>query len=345
MENKYLKKAEYNLKNKIRRILKTNKFHLDSRKLAQQSRKPLGIIIEDKKSVSLNQIKSILNDTNERIYVCISNENSELKNMKGNHIKLGMGHNNYINPFDLHQGELDFELSNKKELLFSVFELIIERKLTDAEISTIYYSLSDIYKNYKEDSIKNIPILNDLIQKLLVQEGGVFLGLELEKNIKRNLSFFNKKTNIDIFNENRLNIFDISTLNEKEKSISMLIINDFINYSLNYKHYPYPQHRLYIEDIHLLLRNIDDYNANNKSMLSSYFYQTLIHSKASGHLIIGLVNNINFKYISFLNNLKFGISDLQTIYNKTVLIYGYSIYYENNKNYCWDIVAKHKSPF
>lgn len=152
-------------------------------------------------------------------------------------IKLGASSESYINIFDIREESLEEDqkgyLATKINKLINFFNLIfnsmteIEKSILEEKIIQIYeekgitFNDKTLYKNKKFKTTKDMPILEDLYNKL---EGN--LKTRLKPFVYGSLSYLNKHTNVEL--NNSIIIADIYELGEENIKFGMYIFIDVI---------------------------------------------------------------------------------------------------------------------
>ena len=147
-------------------------------------------------------------------------------------IKLGASSESYINIFDIREESLEEDqkgyLATKINKLINFFNLIfnsmteIEKSILEEKIIQIYeekgitFNDKTLYKNKKFKTTKDMPILEDLYNKL---EGN--LKTRLKPFVYGSLSYLNKHTNVEL--NNSIIIADIYELGEENIKFGMYI--------------------------------------------------------------------------------------------------------------------------
>ena len=147
-------------------------------------------------------------------------------------IKLGASSESYINIFDNREESLEEDqkgyLATKINKLINFFNLIfnsmteIEKSILEEKIIQIYeekgitFNDKTLYKNKKFKTTKDMPILEDLYNKL---EGN--LKTRLKPFVYGSLSYLNKHTNVEL--NNSIIIADIYELGEENIKFGMYI--------------------------------------------------------------------------------------------------------------------------
>ena len=188
-----------------------------------------------------------------------------VERLKGQVITLsptGKGQNGkiqYINPMDinLNYSEDNNPIALKSDFILSLCELIVGGKegLQPIEKTVIDRCVKNIYKKYFIDpKPKNMPILQDLYEELLIQPETEALRIAsaLELYVSGSLNVFNHRTTVEI--NNRVVCFDIKQLGKQLKKIGMLIVQDQVWNKVTTNRTEKKATRYYIDEFHLLLK-------------------------------------------------------------------------------------------
>lgn len=159
-------------------------------------------------------------------------------NLGGTLIKLGPTSDTYINIFDIREESNEDGkgfLAEKLNKLKGFFSLIFEN-ITDEQYSVLEEKIIKIYKNkgitFNDSSLFNnnkfktqedMPILEDLYNEITEEENKCF-KLKLKTFINGGLSFFNKRTNVDL--NNSLIVADIYDLGEENIKYGMYLFTE-----------------------------------------------------------------------------------------------------------------------
>ncbi len=154
------------------------------------------------------------------------------KELEGSIIKIGPSSETYINIFDIREESLEDEqkgyLSTKINKIIGFFNLIFgdlsedEKAELEEKIINIYkkkgitFDDKSLLKNNKFKTSDDMPILSDLYEELDKK-----MKIKLKPFIDGSLSFFNKKTNVNL--SNKLIIADIYELGEENIRLGMYI--------------------------------------------------------------------------------------------------------------------------
>ena len=152
----------------------------------------------------------------------------------GTIIKVGPSSNTYINVLDIREesmeetaGFLVAKLNKLKGFFSLVFEDITDEKYTilEEKIIKIYadkgitFDDQSLYRNGLFKNSQEMPIIEDLYNEF--SDDDKYFKPKLKLFVKGSLSFFNKKTNVNL--ENRLIVADIYELAEENLKLGMFI--------------------------------------------------------------------------------------------------------------------------
>lgn len=155
----------------------------------------------------------------------------------GTIIKIGPSSSTYINVFDIREesieetaGFLSTKLNKLKVFFSLVFEDITDEKYTvlEEKIIKIYsnkgitFEDKSLYENGVFKSSEKMPILEDLYNEFPDEDK--YFKPKLKLFVNGSLSFFNKKTNVNL--ENRLIVADIYELGEENLKLGMFIFTE-----------------------------------------------------------------------------------------------------------------------
>ena len=179
--------------------------------------------------------------------------------LEGQVIQISPTSTHYINPMDINESysEDDNPLALKADFILSLCELIVGGKdgLQPIEKTVIDRCVHQIYRHYFEDpKPENMPLLEDLYNALLQQEGKEAhrVATALEIYVKGSLNLFNHRTNVDI--HNRLVCYDIKELGKQLKKLGMLIVQDQVWGRVTANRSAGRTTRYYMDEFHLLLK-------------------------------------------------------------------------------------------
>ena len=164
-----------------------------------------------------------------------------------------------INPMDisLEHTEEENPVALKVDFLLSFCELVLDRDggLEAVEKSVIDRCARQIYQEFLLDPREeNMPILEDLYNKLLEQEEpeAKHVAKSLEMYVHGSQNIFNQRTNVNV--TNRLVCFNVKELGGQLKKIGMLIIQDYLWGRVSKNRSQGISTRYYIDEMHLLLK-------------------------------------------------------------------------------------------
>lgn len=165
----------------------------------------------------------------------------------------------YINPLDINMdySDEDNPLGVKSDFILSFFELIMggRNNLTPEERTMVDRCIPMIYRDYFNDpQPENMPILGDLYECLMQQEGEAALRLAtaLELYVNGSLNVFNHRTNVEL--NNRVVCYDIKELGKQLKKLGMLVVQDQVWNRVTVNRSEHRYTRYYIDEFHLLLK-------------------------------------------------------------------------------------------
>ncbi len=203
-------------------------------------------------------VNSILVSDDDVIVCDPEGEYGELvRQFGGEVVNISAKSKDYLNPLDINMnyGDGDAPLRDKSNFILSMFELVVGGDgLSAAERSVIDRCLPKIYEKFFETTDpKDLPILQDLYEMLLSQEGevGKKLAVEMEIYVKGSLNVFNHPSNIDM--NKKLLCFNIKELGSQLKKIGMLVIQDQVWNKVSANRGT-RRTRYYLDEFHLLLR-------------------------------------------------------------------------------------------
>lgn len=156
----------------------------------------------------------------------------------GQVIKISVNSTNYINPMHINltadnSNDKDYDpIASKCNFVISFCELILGNKATldKKEISVIDSCCLEIYDKYaKNPVLEEMPILEDLYNALLNRKGkakpiGENLAMAMERYVTGSLSYFNHRTNVDIYN--RVVCYDLKDMDKNQRDLSMLMVQE-----------------------------------------------------------------------------------------------------------------------
>ncbi len=178
----------------------------------------------------------------------------------GQVIKISPTSTQYINPMDINMNYSDDDnpIALKADFILSLCELIVGGKdgLQPVEKTVIDRCIHQIYQKYFENpGPENMPLLEDLYNKLLEQEEpeAKHVATALEIYVHGSLNVFNHRTNVDI--TNRLVCYDIKDLGKQLKKIGMLVVQDQVWGRVTENRSAGKSTRYYMDEMHLLLRD------------------------------------------------------------------------------------------
>ncbi|MBP3596039.1 MAG: DUF87 domain-containing protein [Clostridia bacterium] len=155
----------------------------------------------------------------------------------GTIIKIGPSSSTYINVLDIREESIEDSagfLSTKLNKLKGFFSLIFENMTDDKytvleeKIIKIYgmkgitFDDKSLYENGVFKSSEKMPILEDLYNEFSDEDN--YFKPKLKLFVNGSLSFFNKKTNVNL--ENRLIVADIYELGEENLKLGMFIFTE-----------------------------------------------------------------------------------------------------------------------
>ena len=177
----------------------------------------------------------------------------------GQVIKISPTSNQYINPMDINMNYSDDDnpIALKADFILSLCELIVGSKegLQPVEKTVIDRCIRQIYQKYFENPTpENMPILEDLYNKLLEQDEpeAKHVATALEIYVSGSLNVFNHRTNVEL--TNRLVCYDIKDLGKQLKKIGMLVVQDQVWGRVTENREAGKSTRYYMDEMHLLLR-------------------------------------------------------------------------------------------
>lgn len=196
--------------------------------------------------------------------IIISDPESEysplVERFHGQVIKISPTSTQYINPMDINMNYSDDDnpIALKADFILSLCELIVGGKdgLQPVEKTVIDRCIHQIYQKYFENPTPdNMPLLEDLYDKLLEQEEveAKHVATALEIYVHGSLNVFNHRTNVDI--TNRLVCYDIKDLGKQLKKIGMLVVQDQVWGRVTQNRSAGKSTRYYMDEMHLLLRD------------------------------------------------------------------------------------------
>lgn len=160
-----------------------------------------------------------------------------VESLDGTLIKIGPTSRTFVNVFDIRKesieegnGYLATKLNKLKGFFSLIFEDINDDKYSILENHLIKmyekkgitFNDSSLYVNGKFKSSEEMPILEDLYNEF--SENDKYFKPKLSSFVNGGLSFFNKKTNVDL--NNRLIVADIYELGEENLKYGMFIFVD-----------------------------------------------------------------------------------------------------------------------
>ena len=177
----------------------------------------------------------------------------------GQVIKISPTSAQYINPMDINMNYSDDDnpIALKADFILSLCELIVGSKegLQPVEKTVIDRCIRQIYQKYFENPTpENMPILEDLYNKLLEQDEpeAKHVATALEIYVSGSLDVFNHRTNVEL--TNRLVCYDIKDLGKQLKKIGMLVVQDQVWGRVTENREAGKSTRYYMDEMHLLLR-------------------------------------------------------------------------------------------
>ena len=177
----------------------------------------------------------------------------------GQVIKISPTSAQYINPMDINMNYSDDDnpIALKADFILSLCELIVGSKegLQPVEKTVIDRCIRQIYQKYFENPTpENMPILEDLYNKLLEQDEpeAKHVATALEIYVSGSLNVFNHRTNVEL--TNRLVCYDIKDLGKQLKKIGMLVVQDQVWGRVTENREAGKSTRYYMDEMHLLLR-------------------------------------------------------------------------------------------
>lgn len=183
-----------------------------------------------------------------------------VERFNGQVIKISPTSTQYINPMDINMNYSDDDnpIALKADFILSFCELIVGGKdgLQPVEKTVIDRCIHQIYQKYFENpGPENMPLLEDLYNKLLEQEEpeAKHVATALEIYVHGSLNVFNHRTNVDI--TNRLVCYDIKDLGKQLKKIGMLVVQDQVWGRVTENRSAGKSTRYYMDEMHLLLRD------------------------------------------------------------------------------------------
>ncbi len=179
--------------------------------------------------------------------------------LNGQVIKISALSPHHINPMEisLEYAAEESPIALKVDFLLSFCELVLDRKsgLEAVEKTVIDRCARQIYQEFfKDPREENMPILEDLYDRLLEQEEpeAKHVARSLEMYVHGSQNIFNHKTNVNV--TNRLVCFNVKELGGQLKKIGMLIIQDYLWGRVSKNRAQGISTRYYIDEMHLLLK-------------------------------------------------------------------------------------------
>ena len=163
--------------------------------------------------------------------------NKLAESLDGTLIKIGPSSNTYINVFDIREesiedgnGFLATKLNKLKGFFYLIFEDLSDEKyaLLEEKIVKVYekkgitFDDTSLYKNNEFKNSEDMPIFEDLYDEFS-DEDKIFKS-KLNLFVNGSLSFFNKKTNVNL--TNKLIVADIYELGEENLKLGMFIFTE-----------------------------------------------------------------------------------------------------------------------
>lgn len=178
----------------------------------------------------------------------------------GQVIRIGALSPHHINPMEIpaDYGEEENPIALKVDFLLSFCELVLDRKgggLEAVEKTVIDRCTRQIYQEfYKNPSEENMPVLEDLYNRLLEQEEAEawHVARSLEMYVHGSQNIFNHRTDVNV--TSRLVCFNVKELGGQLKKIGMLIIQDYLWGRVSTNRNRGISTRFYIDEMHLLLK-------------------------------------------------------------------------------------------
>ena len=165
----------------------------------------------------------------------------------------------HINPMaiNLEYATDENPIALKVDFLLSFCELVLNRDkgLEAVEKTVIDRCARQIYQEFfKDPKEENMPILEDLYNRLLEQEEpeAKYVAKSLEMYVHGSQNIFNHQTNVNV--TNRLVCFNVKELGGQLKKIGMLIIQDYLWGRVSKNRSLGISTRYYIDEMHLLLK-------------------------------------------------------------------------------------------
>ena len=192
------------------------------------------------------------------------------KMLLGQNINVSLKSKNYINLMEINlfsknEDDSDYDpIASKINFVISACELMIgdHGYLTKREISILNEALKNIYSRFEKNPLPELqPILGDLRDELLnnikddtevKEQIAKDLALRLYPYVDGSLSWFNHRSNIDI--NSRLVCFGLKNMDEKQKELTMLIIQDAIWNRVRLNRELGKWTWVYIDELHVFLR-------------------------------------------------------------------------------------------
>lgn len=211
----------------------------------------------------------------------------------GESVKISLGSQNYINPFDfdinlLNDPEVDV-IADKCQLITSFISCMDTNPLNAQECSFIDRCVRDTYERssfWQTMDNKDMPTLGDFYE-IMKSEDDVDeamkqkLLMTIEMYVKGSAKYFNNKTNVDV--DNRVISYDIKDLSGNLKTQAMLLILDYIWNRLSANREKGKATWIYIDEVYLLFAN--EYCLN--------FLQALYkRARKYGGVVTGITQNV-----------------------------------------------------
>ena len=199
----------------------------------------------------------------------------------------------------------DNPIALKVDFLLSFCELVLDRPggLQAVEKTVIDRCARQIYqKFYKDPREENMPILEDLYNKLMEQEEpeAKHVAKSLEMYVHGSQNIFNHRTNVNV--TNRLVCFNVKELGGQLKKIGMLIIQDYLWGRVSKNRSQGISTRYYIDEMHLLLK---------EPQTAAYTVEIWKRFRKWGGIPTGITQNIK----DFLNS-----SEIENIFENSDFI-------------------------
>lgn len=236
------------------------------------------------------EMTSVLLVTNDDVIICDPEAEYRplVEKLGGQVIRICASSKDYINPLDINMNysEEDDPLALKAEFILSMFELILEGSegLQPEERTVIDRCLPKIYEKYFREPIpENMPILEDLYNELLKQDGkeAYRVSTALEMYVKGSLKVFNHRTNVDL--KNRMVCFDIKDLGNQLKKLGMLIVQDHVWGRVTINRGVGRSTWYYADEFHLLLK---------EPQTATYAVETWKRFRKHGGICTGITQDV-----------------------------------------------------